>query len=97
MTNTKWVTRMFDRETLLDVLDSDAIISNEIVDESRWSNIHEIVFEYDGKLYETSYSVGKTEHQEESPWEYESDPQNILCTQVEEYETKVIRYRPIVA
>jgi len=46
-------------------------VEDKVVDNSRWSVQHEIIFEYDGKFYITSYSVGATEMQDESPWEYD--------------------------
>lgn len=50
-------------------------ISNEIVDTRRWSNVHDIVIQRlsDGKYFADGYSVGATEMQDESPYEY-SDP-----------------------
>ncbi|MEG0898331.1 MAG: hypothetical protein RSF40_01295 [Oscillospiraceae bacterium] len=55
-------------------------IKNDIVDTSRWSIYHEIIFEDKGKFYRTYYSVGATECQDESPWEYEDE---IECIEVE--------------
>lgn len=46
-------------------------IEDEVVGNSRWSVQHSIIFEYQGKFYSTSYSVGATEMQDERPWEYE--------------------------
>lgn len=55
-------------------------IKDDIIDNSRWSIRHEIVFSDKGKFYRTSYSVGATECQDESPWEYDAE---IECTEVE--------------
>lgn len=55
-------------------------IYNEQVDTSRWSEVREIVFPFEGKFYRTSYSKGLTENQDESPWEYETD---VECQEVE--------------
>lgn len=49
------------------------VISDEIVDNSRWSIQYEMVFKHEGKFYETSYQRGATECQDESPYEYEDD------------------------
>ena len=66
--------RTFTKDFLVDELelpyDSDKIKINEIVDTTRWSILYDLVFEFEGKFYRTSYSVGATESQDESPWEY---------------------------
>ncbi len=64
-------------------------IKNNIVDTSRWSIHHEIIFSYDGKFYRTYYSEGATEIQDESPWEYENE---IECVEVELKEVKVKKW-----
>ena len=56
------------------------LIQNEMVDTSRWSIHYESVFRYKDNFYKTSYSVGATESQDESPYEYEGD--EIECKQV---------------
>ncbi len=50
------------------------------------------MFEYEGKLYETEYSQGLTEYQEESPWENES---KVECVEVEEYKKTIVDYKPV--
>lgn len=67
----------------------DNAIKDSIVDTSRWSEIHEIVFSHDGKFYETSYSQGLTEMQDESPWEYEDE---VECYEVELKEVTVKKW-----
>ena len=47
------------------------IISNVLVDNSRWSLNYELVFYFENKYYMTWYSVGATEQQDERPWEYD--------------------------
>jgi hypothetical protein len=49
----------------------DAAIKDTIIETTRWSIIHEIIFAHDGKFWKTTYSVGATEVQDESPWEYD--------------------------
>jgi hypothetical protein len=61
-------------------------IEDEVVDNSRWSIYHSIIFEYDGKFYQTSYSVGATECQDESPWEYEDE---VECIEVHKVQKMV--------
>ncbi len=60
-----------------------------IVETSRWSEFHEIVFAHDGKFYQTGYSQGLTEMQDESPWEYEDE---IDCDEVELKEVTVMKW-----
>ncbi len=63
------------------------VIENNIVDTSRWSIHHEIIFKWkDGKHYRAYYSVGATEMQEEAPWEYDDE---VHCTEVELKEVTV--------
>lgn len=64
-------------------------ILNEITDTSRWSSHHRIIFLHDGKFYETHYSEGLTEMQEESPWEYEDE---VECYEVELKEVLVKKW-----
>ena len=56
------------------------ICEPEIIDTTRWSVIYRAIFSFDGKLYETHYSCGATEMQDESPYEYE--PDEIDCSEV---------------
>lgn len=64
-------------------------IKDDIVDTSRWSIHHGIIFAHDGKFYRTYYSVGATENQDESPWEYETE---VECDEVELKEVKVKKW-----
>ncbi len=64
-------------------------ILDEIEETSRWSIHHKIVFVYDGKFYETTYSEGATEMQDERPWEYEEE---VECHEVELKEVKVKKW-----
>ena len=69
------------------------IIKNEIVDTSRWSVHHTLIFMFEDKYYRTYYSVGATENQDESPFEYE--PDMIECEEVVPVEKTVIVYESI--
>lgn len=64
-------------------------IHDRIVDTSRWSTHHEIVFEDNGKFYMTGYSEGATELQDGRPWEYEDE---VECDEVELREVKVKKW-----
>jgi hypothetical protein len=65
-------------------------ISDEVVDTRRWSADHEIIIKRksDGKFFADNYSVGLTEMQDESPYEY-SDPD---FTEVFQVEKTIISY-----
>jgi hypothetical protein len=88
--------RKFDANWLRDLFYGDCddaeVVLNEIKGKGRWSTKYRFVFKEDGKFYETSYSVGSTEYQEERPWGYDD---TVSCTLVEEFERTVKDYRPI--
>lgn len=88
-------TKVFSKDYLMDELDLpyENTIVNRIINTTRWSIIHEIVFEDNGKFYMTTYSEGATECQDESPWEYDDD--EIKCTEVELKEVKVKKWIPV--
>ena len=69
-------------------------VQDEITDTSRWSVHHYLVFQQNdnGKLYETNYSRGATEYQEEHPFEGERE---VTCVEVEEYQKTVTDYREV--
>lgn len=84
----------FSREFLRDILyASDVSVEDRIVGHSRWSVQHRQVFRHDGKLYETHYSVGATESQDERPYQY--DGKEIECAEVWPVEKTVIVYEPV--
>jgi len=56
------------------------VLVQEHTGESRWSQHWRIVFEVEGRFYETTYSIGSTESQDERPYEYDDD--EIECKQV---------------
>lgn len=87
-------TKVFSKDYLVNELDLPRYntIFDRIVDTTRWSIIHEIVFEDNEKFYMTTYSEGATECQDERPWEYDD---KIECTEVELKEVKVKKWIPI--
>jgi len=88
------MTVRFSKDYLKNELDlpyENAIVNN-IIDTTRWSIIHEIVFADKGKFYRTTYSEGATECQDERPWEYEDE---IECEEVELREIKVKKWMPV--
>jgi hypothetical protein len=68
-------------------------IIDEMVDHSRWSVSHRRIFEFEGKFYETYYSVGATEQQDESPYEYDED--EIDCPEVKPVQKLVTVYEKV--
>lgn len=86
----------FEKDYMERVLWDDAedaeIIENEIIDTSRWSTHYRLIFKKDYKYYQTFYSQGATESQDERPWEYEDE---VECVEVEPYEKMVIEYRKV--
>lgn len=84
---------LFKKEFLLEIgIDRNIeVIEEEITNQSRWSTHYRVVFKWEGKFYETHFSRGSTECQDESPYEYEDD--DIECPEVEPYEVTVTKYR----
>lgn len=62
------------------------VVLDEITGTRRWSTDHRLIFRIPGmpekQAWETSYSIGSTEYQEEAPWEYEAEAE-VECTLVE--------------
>ena len=67
-------------------------VSDVIVAHTRWSVIHQIVFQYEGKHYRTEYEVGATENQDTPPFGYEDE---IECTEVEFKKVMVGQWVPL--
>lgn len=69
------------------------LIKSELVDTTRWSHVHEVVYKDldTGKFYISSYSTGATECQDESPYEY--DGEEIELTEVVPVEVTKIEYQ----
>jgi hypothetical protein len=95
-------TRTFPKDFLVDELglpdDADTervkVLRNEIIDTSRWSVHYTLVFEFEGGIYGTTYSLGATEMQEEHPWDYMSD---VKCDVMEAYQVEITEYRRALA
>jgi hypothetical protein len=78
------------QELLSDKVDGFEVVEDKITYTSRWSIHYRLVFKHDGKFYLTSYSVGATESQDESPFEY--SPDEVECKEVFPVEKTVIVY-----
>jgi len=81
----------FTKDFLQDM--SGKTIIDTIIDHERWCVVHERIFEHEGKFYQTIYSVGATENQDESPYEYQSD--EIECPEVKPVEKLITVYELI--
>ena len=85
----------FKKEVLADVAYDDCPdgfekVEDKIVENSRWSIIHSMIFKFEGKFYESDYSVGATEQQDESPYEYDGDGEGMVeCLEVVQEEQTV--------
>ena len=66
------------------------VLKNEIDGRSRWSVEYVLVFNCDGKFYESGYRSGATEQQEERPYEYDDD--EIDCDEVVQVKKTIIVY-----
>ena len=68
------------------------IVERKISDSSRWSIHYSVVFRDNetDKHYSSYYSVGATEYQDESPYEYESE--EVECQEVELKEVLVKKW-----
>lgn len=87
--------KTFKRELLLEILDAGtdgALLFDTIIGTTRWALQHAIIFHHEGKFWKTTYQVGATERQDESPWEYVPD---VTCVEVEPFEKVVVDYRPV--
>jgi hypothetical protein len=73
----KYISKKFTKQQLIDIAFDDdenfETIENKIIDQTRWSTIHNQIFrdKSTGKFYETEYAVGSTESQYEGPYEFE--------------------------
>lgn len=85
--------RTFTTDFLKNELDlpSSAIV-DRIIDTRRWSEVHEIIFEFNGMFYRAEYSCGKTEMQHESPWENEIE---VECEEVKLAKVTVEKFVPV--
>lgn len=63
------------KEKALEILDGDVgeILDQKIIGNSRWSIYYDIIVKLDDRFYRATYSVGATEMQDESPWQYEKE------------------------
>lgn len=84
----------FKKEVLQAIVYDDCInadkVEDRITDTGRWSIFHTMVFKYKNKFYESGYSIGATEMQEERPFEFSAD--SIECPEVKQKEVMVKKW-----
>ncbi len=72
------------------------ILEDKIVGHRRWSVDHLLTFRMpdmpDGQAWQTTYSVGATESQDEGPWEYQDD---VVCTLVHMVPKTIMTWEPV--
>ncbi|MDP4225583.1 MAG: hypothetical protein Q8910_04295 [Bacteroidota bacterium] len=92
------VTRSFPKQILIDNdlphegNDEFEIVEDNMLYNTRWSLMHELIFKHEDKFYRTTYEVGATEMQYMRPWKYVED---VVCTEVEPIEVIVKRWKPV--
>lgn len=75
-----------------DVLHSDAVVEDEMVEQGRWTTLHRTVFRFDGKFWQAHYEVPSTENS----GDFEDVNYNeITAHEVEPYDVTVTRYRRV--
>jgi hypothetical protein len=98
----KYKTLSVDRDTVCDLWDLPyegnpdegvEVISDEIIDKTRWSIVHELTVRIKGTIYQTSYMRGATEYQEEAPWDCEKE---VTFVEMKEVEKLVKLLEPVL-
>lgn len=87
------------KDEMLDILEDNvsgcSLIEDKIIGKNRWTIVYRIIFLYkNGKYYSTTYRVGATEYQDESPWEYENE---VECIEVKPIEKTITVYENIIS
>lgn len=90
--------KTFKSEELRDLLDGNSEtleeVENRITGSGRWSKHYALVFKETatGTFYQTAYSVGATEQQDEGPFEHTD---TVTCDEVRPVEKVVIAYEKV--
>lgn len=90
----------FDKEILLELLDcsvgetfeSHKVLAFEKTYQSRWAQHKRIIFEFGEKIWASDYSIGLTEQQDQSPYEYDAAE----AYEVAPHEKIIIEYKTVV-
>ena len=73
-------------------LPKDVEVSRTHVDDRRWSSVWELIFRYDGKVWQVDFQTPATEHQECDTW---FDEDAIVATEMEAREVTVTKWLPV--
>lgn len=69
------------------------LIGDEITGTSRWSVFHTLTVRIKGTVYQTSYSKGATEYQDEQPWQ---DEKTVEFIEMRPVEKVIIVWEPVL-
>lgn len=88
----------FRKEDLINLVEENykgeiEVMQIELVDTTRWSIVYSLVLKFKNRFYQTSFTRGATENQDESPFEYEDD--EIDCSEVTRVEKTVTVYEAV--
>ena len=67
------------------------VVEDVVTGTSRWSTNYRLVFKHDGTYYETTYSRGATESQDEQPFD---DMYSVESTEVVPTQVTITKYLP---
>jgi hypothetical protein len=67
------------------------VVDRRFVRKDRWAATYEIVFQHEGKFYQTQYREGLTEYQDEELWPVEF----LECPEVHQVEKIVKVWEPV--
>lgn len=92
-------TKLFKKEDLQDLVgycdvDGMEIVEDKIVDTSRWSVHHELIFKSGVVFYSVNYTVGATEMQMESP--FDDEDEYVECQEVRAVEKTIMVYEKVI-
>lgn len=71
------------------------ILRDRIIAHERWSIVHNLIFEYEGNIYGTLYSVGATESQDHHIWDCYDMNEGIPCILLKEVQIEKTEYIPV--
>ena len=69
------------------------VVEDKIVDTTRWTVVHEVVFAYEGRHYRVDVHAPATERQDDMDPFNECDP--VTCIEVEQVERLVKVWEPV--
>ena len=85
--------KTFTREFMIDHDYPWELMDKELIDQRRWYNIWEGVFEFEGKFYQVNWAEGSTEIQEDTDTWFEEP--YIKATEVEKIPVQSYEWRAV--